>query len=410
MNSRPRINVAYFCVPQIGGTFTFFRKLRPILESLDINFRCVSPISIEKFKGTRFEGAEGVDFISLSDDLATATRQLNEHLLQNNYKFVMVLPAADVLSSNLPCYLPRSIRCGMRVPMMTRGAYAPAKAVAGHLNMIYAVSDRIADDLTGSYGISREQLEIIYHGVDPVPFNDVLDRKKSGSTIKLLYAGRLWDIDKGVFLLPPMMRSLIRLGKDVHLTVAGDGEDGPELQRRFQKAGVAARVDMTGPVPLEKMNGLFENADCFIFPSRFEGCGFAVLEAMAAGCAPVVADIRGSLRVLVNDGQCGQLARVGDAGDFARAVAELVDNRDKLKEMQSAARARVLERFTLDRMAADYARSFRRLLECPDLRVPPDSIDHYKVPAAFKPTWRTLIPRPVKNLARTWLERMGISS
>ena len=46
----------------------------------------------------------------------------------------------------------------------------------------------------------------------------------------------------------------------------------------------------------------------------------------------------------------------------------------------------------------------------PDLRPAPRSLDHYELPRAFKPTWRTLIPRPIKNFIRMWMERFGVSS
>lgn len=404
------MKVAYFCEPQIGGTFTFFRRLRPALARHGIDFRCVSPISAEQFAGTRFEGAEGVDFIPLSPDLPEATGQMIHHLQSQDYEMVMVLPAADVLSSNLPAYLPRTIRTSIRVPMMTRGAYAPTQAIAAHVDVVYAVSDRISDDLVSHYGIARDRIETIYHGVDPEPFRDALSRKHASGPMHLLYAGRLWDIDKGVFLLPEMMESLKKSGADVRLTVAGGGPDEAALRQRFDRAGVSDRVTMAGAVPLEKMNDLFAAADGFVFPSRFEGCGFAVLEAMSAGCAPVVSDIRGSLRVLVADGACGKLARVGDGRDFARCVLELSADRSALVTMQKAARDRVLERFTLEQMAANYAGSFQRVVASPDRRSAPRGLDQYEIPRAFRPTWRTLIPRPVKNFIRMWMERMGRST
>lgn len=404
------MKVAYFCEPQLGGTFTFFKRLRPALAAHGIDFRCVAPLPAARLKGTRFEGADGVEAMDLSDALPEATGQLIAHLQREAYDLAMVLPAADLLSSNMPAYLPRAIRCVMRVPMMTRGAYAPARAVAPHLDRIYAVSDRIRDDLTGPYRVPAAQVEVVYHGVDPAPFPDTLEHKSSSGPVRLLYAGRLWDVDKGVFLLPVMLKRLRADGVEVHLTVAGDGPDAAALERRFREAGVMDRVTLAGGLPLERMNAQYRDADVFVFPSRFEGCGFAVLEAMAASCAPVVSDIRGSLRVLVDDGRCGQLARVGDGVDFARAVRELAQDRARLAQVQQAARRRVLERFTIARMAADYAASFRRVLASPDTRAPVRPLSDYEIPRAMLPTWRTWIPRPIKNAARAWLERMGRSS
>jgi len=405
------IKFAYICEPQLGGTFTFFLRLRPELAKHGIDMRCVTPLSKETVAITPFAGIEGVECVGCRiDDLASATRQLIDHLVTSGYGLVMILPGTDYLSGSLPAYLPRSIRCVIRVPMMTRGAYVPTRTISPHLDRIYAVSDRIADDLTGRYGIANDLVETVYHGIDPAPFADALAQKSRGQTVRMLYAGRLWDIDKGVFLLPEIMKRLKSEHADVHLTVAGSGPDELALRNRFEQAGVAASVTMTGGLPFDQMQDLFRAADLFIFPSRFEGFGFAVLEAMAAGCAPVVADIRGSLRVIVDDGRSGCLARVGDASDFARVILGLVNNRDELHQFQVKAQRRVRDMFTLEHMAAKYGSSFNAVLKMPDYRAPIRSIEDYEVPRALKPTWRTLIPRPIKNFARTWMERIGISS
>ncbi len=405
------IKVAYICEPQLGGTFTFFLRLRPELAKHGIDMRCVTLLSRDAIARSSFVDIDGVECVGCNEtDLVGATRQLIDHLVSGGFGLVMILPGTDYLSGSLPAYLPRSIRCVIRVPMMTRGAYAPTQAIAPHLNRIYAVSERISDDLTRRYGISPDQVEVVHHGIDPAPFADALAEKSRQGRVRMLYAGRLWDIDKGVFLLPEIMKQLKASAVDVHLTVAGSGPDEMELRRRFEKAGVMELVSMTGGLPLDQMQAQFRAADVFVFPSRFEGFGFAVLEAMAAGCAPVVADIRGSLRVIVDDGRAGGLARVGDSADFARVITSLVRDRAVLCEWQKKAQQRVKDHFTLKQMAERYSASFAGVMSASDGRSPIKSIETYEVPRALKPTWRTLIPRPVKNFARMWLERLGRSS
>ena len=427
------IKIAYLCEPQLGGTFTFFRRLRPALAARGIDLRCVTAWSEADFRASPFADADGVECLGLGEAegrgaegrgptsevggnetevgaLRAATGRMIDHLVAGGYELVMILPAADYLSNALPAYLPREIRCVIRVPMMTRGAYAPTQAIAPHLNRIYAVSDRIADDLTRRYDIPRGLVDVVYHGIDAAPFTGALEAKRRGDPVQLLYAGRLWDLDKGVFLLPEIMRRLHAERRPVRLVVAGSGPDEAELRRRFERAGVMDQVDMTGGLSLDRMLEQYRAADIFIFPSRFEGFGFAVLEAMAAGCAPVVADIRGSLRTIVDEGRAGLPARVGDAADFARAIGELVGDRARLKTIQEQAWRRARETYSLERMADRYAASFRAVLAAPDHRAPPQALADYAIPNALQPTWRTWIPRPLKNFIRTWLERFGISS
>ena len=127
------IKLAYLCEPQLGGTFTYFLRLRPILLEHGIDMRCVTSLPRERLKGTPFEQVDGVECVGCrEDDLPGATGQMIEHLQNEQYALVMILPGTDLLSSNLPAYLPRTIRSVIRVPMMTRGAYAPTQAIAPH--------------------------------------------------------------------------------------------------------------------------------------------------------------------------------------------------------------------------------------------------------------------------------------
>lgn len=404
------MKAAYFCLPHVSGTFTFFELLRPALRAHDIELRCVSLHPAERFAGTRFAGRDDVDYLSLPEDLAAATGQVIEYLLKEHYDLTISIPNNLLLAANLPRYLPRSIRSAMRVPMMTRGGYAPTAAVASHLNGILSISDRITDDMRRGYKIPDWQLHTIFHGIDPALFPDSLRPKTPSGPLRMAFAGRLSDADKGIFLFPAMLQHLKQRGVRFHMTIVGSGPDGETLSKRLHHAGVMDSVTMTGALPLPKVFDQLRHADVFIFPSRYEGCGFAVLEAMAAGCAPVASNIRGSLAAIVEDGVSGNLCRVGDAVAFATAIAKLDADRALLARLQAGAQARIQSRFTLERMVASYAEAFRQIVTGPDRRPPPLDLARYDIPSALQPGWRTRIPMPVKKFARTWLERFGFSA
>jgi len=85
---------------------------------------------------------------------------------------------------------------------------------------------------------------------------------------------------------------------------------------------LASRVHLLGRVDHGTIQTLFRAADIFVSASRFEGSGYALIEAIACGAAPVVSDIP-SFRVLTGEGAVGALAPVGDAAAFARALLEV---------------------------------------------------------------------------------------
>ena len=405
------LKVAYFCEPQFGGTFSFFRRMRPRLAERGIDFRCVSPLSGERLAGSRFEGVDGVDDIRFPEnDLPAASEILIRHLVDNGYGAVVVLPGSDVLAVNLVRYLPRQIRTAARIPMITRGAYAPAKAIEPSVDLVFAVSHRVADDLVRRYRVPGDKVRIVYNGVD---VRDMPSRRacgQNGQPFRLLYSGRLSDLDKGVLLLPEILERVRAGGIAARLAVLGNGPDKERLAAGFDRCGMLDYVDLPGNVALEKVGDYLAETDCFLLPSRFEGCPNALLEAMAAGCACVAARIRGSVDRIVEDGQSGLLAAVADAGDFARRVLELARDPVRCREMGERARRRAAERFSTGRMADGYADSLRALLAAPDRRAPARPLSRYDLPRALRPTWRTRVPPGLKNVLRKWLERFGISS
>lgn len=406
------MKIAYLCEPQLGGTYTFFKTLRPLLLERGMELTCVSEASDEWFRQSRFARDEGVLCASIDQaaPLKEQTRQMLALLQAHAFDAILVLPGCSLLSSNLPGYLPRNMKCVMRVPMMTRGAYAPTAAVQPHVNRILAVSDRIRFDLVRHFHVPEDKIRVIYHGVPTSGSFPRKDVPSSSEPLRLLYAGRLTDLDKGVFLLPKIMRGVKNSEANVHLYVAGGGEDEQELKHRFEALGLSDSVTFLGRKRTEEMAAVFSAADAFLLPSRFEGCGFALLEAMAAGCAPIASDIMGSLRVILGDGQFGKLARVGDAKAFAQHIVALAKDREALRAAQQTAFQRVQSEYSLQKMGDAYAKTFQEVFSSQDSRAPQLSLEQYAISNALKPTWRTLIPKPLKNFIRTWMERFSLST
>lgn len=405
------MKVAYFCEPQAGGTFSFFTRVRPALAARDVDLRCIPPLSAEHFKGTPYDGLDGVDYVRFPEnDFPAATRVLIDHLIERRYDAVLVLPGTDVVCTNIVRYLPRTIRATARVPMITRGAYAPTRALAASLDLVFAVSRRVADDLTARYSVPSDIVRVAYNGAQVRDRLVLRTHGESGRPFTLLYSGRLSDLDKGVLLLPDILDRILKAGVNARLAVVGEGPDAERLRTEFARRRILDRVDMPGVVPLERVDEMLAEADCFVLPSRFEGCPNALLEAMASGCACVAARIVGSVDQIIEDGKSGILADVADTASFSQAVVRLARDPGLCRAIGEAAQARIADRFTIEHTAAIYAKAFKELKSAPDRREPPSSLDRYQVPQEMKPTWRTRIPDPIKNFARKWLERFGVSS
>ncbi|HWQ14603.1 MAG TPA: glycosyltransferase family 4 protein, partial [Roseiflexaceae bacterium] len=85
------------------------------------------------------------------------------------------------------------------------------------------------------------------------------------------------------------------------------------------RPGLAARVELRGRAPFERMEAIYSSADFLLQASRREFSGCAVLEAMACGAIPAVSDIP-SFRAMTCGGRYGVLFPPGDAAALARGV------------------------------------------------------------------------------------------
>jgi glycosyltransferase involved in cell wall biosynthesis len=98
---------------------------------------------------------------------------------------------------------------------------------------------------------------------------------------------------------------------------------------------------------------LWLESDLFVFPSYTEGLPYSLLEAMAAGCVPITTPVA-AIPDVMRDGQHGLFVPVKNPGALASAVAALDDDREGLIRMAKAARRRVIDQYTLARLADDF--------------------------------------------------------
>jgi glycosyltransferase involved in cell wall biosynthesis len=131
--------------------------------------------------------------------------------------------------------------------------------------------------------------------------------------------GRLVPI-KGFDLLVEALPSLRAGVPSARLLLVGDGPERATLEQRAAALGVADRLHVTGVVA-DVVTPLAA-ADVLAAPSRNEGMGRALVEAMALG-VPVVGAAVGGIPAVVVDGECGRLVPPEDPAALARALVEL---------------------------------------------------------------------------------------
>jgi glycosyltransferase involved in cell wall biosynthesis len=193
----------------------------------------------------------------------------------------------------------------------------------------------------------------------------------------------------------------------IRLTVAGDGPDLLNLKRRF---GSDPRTQFLGTVASDDLPMVLSNHDVLIMPSRFEGFGLSLAEAMAAGCVPVASRIAGVTDAIVEHDNTGFLFPVGNWREAARYIRLFADRPDLLAAMSARARQRASQMFDAGRMAASYAKLITTLTANPPQIARPLLIEGWRYPSGMRSGLRTFLPAPIKNVLREARERFRVST
>jgi glycosyltransferase involved in cell wall biosynthesis len=213
------------------------------------------------------------------------------------------------------------------------------KNLLNQADKVIVLSDREKEAILDRDGIRRElDIEVLPNAV---PVDEVPDAPRERNAKSIVYFGRI-DANKGLDLIVEACACLKEKGVEFRFNCYGTGPQGREFIDRmlgvlgddFYYGGVVTGAD--------KWRVLAEN-DVFLLPSRYEGLPMALLEAMAAGCVPVVSNV-GSIATVVEDGVNGVFVNETDA---AERLGELLSGRVDLAGMSLAARATIRERFDI---------------------------------------------------------------
>ena len=148
--------------------------------------------------------------------------------------------------------------------------------------------------------------------------------------------GRLVPI-KGFDLLVAALPALLARVPTAQVVLVGDGEERDALAVRAAALGVGGRLRITGAVG--DVTGHVAAADLLAAPSRNEGMGRVLVEAMALGL-PVVGAAVGGIPDVIEDGECGLVVPPEDPAALAEALAELGVDAARRAKLGSAGRRR----------------------------------------------------------------------
>jgi glycosyltransferase involved in cell wall biosynthesis len=148
--------------------------------------------------------------------------------------------------------------------------------------------------------------------------------------VTLLFCGQMIT-RKGVDLLLEAFHRLVSEGQDIRLLLVGREAELPGMLKEIPR-DIREKIEYAGFQAPESLPMFFSRADIFVLPSRYDGWGVVVNQALGAGLPVICSDAVGSAEDLVEPDGNGYIFRSGDAGGLADGIRRLVKSPGMLRQ------------------------------------------------------------------------------
>ena len=200
---------------------------------------------------------------------------------------------------------------------------------------------------------------VVYNGIPSPSAGEAVVPAGGAERDPLIVSTAVLSRRKGLETLVDAMPVIVGRCPRARLLIIGTGPEAPSLRHRADRLGMGHRVEIRPPSD-DGPDGL-DRAAVFVHPSWADSFPYAVLEAMAMGLPIVATDVGGVGEAIEHD-VSGVLVPPGDTGALGEAIVSLLLHPARAAAVGVAARARVRQRFTCDRMVDETVDVYREVL------------------------------------------------
>lgn len=265
---------------------------------------------------------------------------LNWHLPKLQHVDVVVLNGYQNLTAQILLW-----GYAHRVPCIFWGEkmVATSDGIKGRLQKIFAQALHRCRAIAaiGSRAEQDYQQRFPNHFIFNIPyycnlsaFRTTIQRPRSPITI--LFCGQMIQ-RKGVDLLLQAFDRLIEAGVNARLLLVGREAELPEMMRSLSSK-TQQHIEYAGFHDPEYLPQFFEQADLFVLPSRYDGWGVVVNQALGAGLPIICSDAVGAAFDLVEPGVNGVIVPAGDASKLHEALAFYTQHPEAIQQASEASR------------------------------------------------------------------------
>lgn len=232
----------------------------------------------------------------------------------------------------------------------------------------HAPSAYVADVMARALAIRRSRIDVVPRGRGPRRLGERTPERRVAARAALelepdrplVLAAARQEYQKGLDLLLRAVPLLLRTTPDAVVVIAGrPGRQSSLLRSMIDEMQLSDAVRLLGA--RDDVPDLLCAADAFVCPSRWEGFGGAVIEAMALG-APVVSFDIPAVREVLGDERQGLIVTPGSPDALAEAISFTLGERHATAERVARARQRFLDRFTVSAVADGMISFYQRAL------------------------------------------------